>query len=133
MEIDKFCEEFQSFIETSKNFAGHSMYGMYGISTETLLIAFKHFYQTGKNVLDEHAIMTWTVWEAEKGKKGDPSYLPSYEYALCDRKAKRLFNGKGFWKVEDFCSSEQLAKVKEFIKYSEEKRRYLKSIVRSKR
>lgn len=69
MEIEKVGEKLEKFIEESKHCQGIAMEGCYGLGVTNFVDAFKHYLETGKNVLDEHAEIWNLGWNTREWKQ----------------------------------------------------------------
>ena len=107
MEVHDYAEKLREFIESSSQFAGFTMNGLYGISTDEFLIAFRHFVDTGENVLDEHAEIIHLKWDQN-------CILPKEEI----KKIESFFRKENFWNIDHYWSSQDKVDILNLIERS---------------
>lgn len=117
------------FTNSSKNFNGITMNGCYNISIENFELAYEHYLETGENVLDEHAKLTYLKWRIletmENGTEMNAHTLLDYNI----NKYEKLLENNGFWNIDGFINEEEkcflkywIKKTKKEIKKEEERR-----------
>jgi len=108
----EFLEKLENFMKGSKHFAGLTMIGCYTLSIKDFLAALEYYIETGKNVLDEHAEITWAGWK-DYNKHSD--YRISKYTNRKIAKLQKLFNNKGFWNVYSFYPEKKIKEIRDYL------------------